>query len=242
MTDIIRDSLDRSRLIETIEKLVLRISERFPSAGLGAVCRELLAISQSVDEDLAYIARPNWWLRGSVMAFIALVLGLIVYGAVGTKVAVESATLVEFIQIVEAGINDIVLIGAAVIFLVSFEARSKRQRVIAAVNRLRSIAHVIDMHQLTKDPSIEEIGGAPTEHSPERRMTRSDLARYLDYCSEMLSLNSKVAFCYIQEFDDPEAVHAVNDLETLTNGLSRKVWQKIMLISASAPSSRERNG
>jgi hypothetical protein len=176
------------------------------------------------------------------MAFIALVLGLIVYGAVGTKVAVENATLVEFIQIVEAGINDIVLIGAAVIFLVSFEARSKRQRVIAAVNRLRSIAHVIDMHQLTKDPSIEEIGGAPTEHSPERRMTRSDLARYLDYCSEMLSLNSKVAFCYIQEFDDPEAVHAVNDLETLTNGLSRKVWQKIMLISASAPSSRERNG
>lgn len=232
MTEMIRDSLDRVRLTETLERLVLRINERFPDAGLVAVCRELLVISQSIDEDLEYIARPNLWFRGAVLGFIVLVLSLIVYGALRTKVAEESATLAEFIQIVEAGINDVVLIGAAAIFLVSFETRGKRQRVISAVNRLRSIAHVIDMHQLTKDPSVVEIGGAPTAHSPERKMSRADLARYLDYCSEMLSLSSKVAFCYIQEFDDPEAVRAVNDLETLTNGFSRKVWQKIMLISA----------
>lgn len=232
MTDVIRDSLDRSRLTETIERLVLRIEERFPKAGLLAVCRELLSVSKSIDEDLEYIKRPNWWLRASVIGFITFVLGLIVYGALGTKVAAENATFSEFIQVVEAGINDVVLIGAAVVFLVSFETRSKRQRVIAAVNRLRSIAHVIDMHQLTKDPSVVEIGGAPTAHSPARKISRTELARYLDYCSEMLSLSSKVAFCYVQEFDDPEAVHAVNDLETLTNGLSRKVWQKIMLIGA----------
>jgi hypothetical protein len=41
-----------------------------------------------------------------------------------------------------------------------------------------------------------------------------------------------VAFLYVQKFDDPVSVNAVNDLENLTTGLSRKIWQKIMLIHA----------
>ncbi|MCP4151995.1 MAG: hypothetical protein GY757_29910 [bacterium] len=61
-------------------------------------------------------------------------------------------------------------------------------------------------------------------------MTKYQLARYLDYCSELLSLTSKVGFLYIQHFNDPISVNAVNELENLTTGLSRKVWQKIMII------------
>ena len=70
----------------------------------------------------------------------------------------------------------------------------------------------------------------PPYHSPKREMSQFELNRYLDYCSEMVSLVSKVGFLYIQEFNDPQAVNAVNDLETLTNGLSVKMWQKIMLL------------
>jgi len=235
MTDAIRDSLDRNRLTETIERLRWRITERFPEAGLLSVCSELLSVSNSIDEDLHYIARPNWWLRGFVIFFIVTVMSMLGYGAMTMEFIDEQATMVEIIQIIEAAINDIVLVGAALIFLVSAETRAKRRRVVEAINRLRSIAHVIDMHQLTKDPSIMTLGEAPTEHSPERKMSPGDLGRYLDYCSEMLALTSKVAFCYVQEFDDSEAVRAVNQLETLTTALATKVWQKIMLLNESRP-------
>jgi hypothetical protein len=56
------------------------------------------------------------------------------------------------------------------------------------------------------------------------------LRRYLDYCSEMLSLAGKLAALYAQAVSTPAAVEAVNDLENLSIGLSRKIWQKIALI------------
>jgi hypothetical protein len=33
----------------------------------------------------------------------------------------------------------------------------------------------------------------------------------------------------VQKFDDPVTISAVNEVENLTNGLSRKIWQKIMI-------------
>ncbi|TMP99740.1 MAG: hypothetical protein E6L09_08785 [Verrucomicrobia bacterium] len=73
--------------------------------------------------------------------------------------------------------------------------------------------------------------GPPTKSSPRRTMTDFELSRYLDYCSEMLSLIGKVAALYVQRFDDPVALSAVDEIEDLTTGLSRKIWQKIMIIN-----------
>jgi hypothetical protein len=61
-------------------------------------------------------------------------------------------------------------------------------------------------------------------------MNRIELGRYLDYCSEMLALTGKVATVYVAEFDDPVVLDAVNEVENLTTGLSRKVWQKLMVL------------
>ena len=58
--------------------------------------------------------------------------------------------------------------------------------------------------------------------------------KYLDYCSEMLSLIGKLAALYVQKFDDPVALAAVNEVEDLTTSLSRKIWQKIMIINSDA--------
>ena len=63
-------------------------------------------------------------------------------------------------------------------------------------------------------------------------MTAFELGRYLDYCSEMLSLTGKVAALYAQDLDDPVVVEAVNDIEMLATNLSRKVWQKIAILQA----------
>ena len=43
-------------------------------------------------------------------------------------------------------------------------------------------------------------------------------------------LIGKVAALYVQRFDDPVALSAVDQIEDLTTGLSRKIWQKIMII------------
>jgi hypothetical protein len=90
------------------------------------------------------------------------------------------------------------------------------------------------MHQLTKDPQ-SLIVDAPTASSPARTLTSFELGRYLDYCSELFSLASKVAALYVQYLNDPVVLEAVNDVETLGAGLSNKVWQKIVALDHRAP-------
>ena len=84
---------------------------------------------------------------------------------------------------------------------------------------------------LTKDPERLMSHPAPTMSSPARTMTRSELGRYLDYCSELLSLTSKIAALFVERFDDPVTLGAVNEIESLTAGLSRKIWQKISMLN-----------
>ncbi len=223
--------VDSEKLAKTIHTLCLRIGERFPGSGLLRIGEDLYAISLNAEKDVVAISRPNYALRAAVILFIAAVLVTLVVTVSGSlSVETQGLNLADVIQASESAAQDVIIIGAAVLFLISIETRIKRHRVIAQINRLRSIAHVIDMHQLTKDPSAVLRGGPSTVHSPKREMTRFELNRYLDYCSEMMSLVSKIGFLYIQNFNDPQAVNAVNDLETLANGLSAKIWQKIMLL------------
>ena len=88
------------------------------------------------------------------------------------------------------------------------------------------------MHQLTKDPSAIVSVGGKTASSPARALSRFEVTRYLDYCSEMLSLTSKVAVLYAQVFPDPVVTEAVSDIERITAGLSQKIWQKIMILQS----------
>jgi hypothetical protein len=225
-------SLDADEIVRTIETLSRGIEERFAGSGLGRVCGELLATARLARERAQWIARPILGLRlvtAGLAVLIVAGLGLMV---VRLRPPAGGFEIGQFIQVLEAGINDVVLIGAAIFFLGTLEGRIKRRRALRALHELRSIAHIIDMHQLTKDPE-RTIGQAPaTDSSPSRRMTPLELGRYLDYCSEMLSLTGKVAALYVQHFDDSVALQAVNEIEDLTTGLSNKIWQKLMILSA----------
>ncbi|MFO0942700.1 MAG: hypothetical protein U0930_18335 [Pirellulales bacterium] len=94
------------------------------------------------------------------------------------------------------------------------------------------MAHVIDMHQLTKDPERLLPDWVPSEHSPAMNMTAFELGRYLDYCNELLSLIGKLAAVYVQRFDDEVAIEAVNEVEMLTANLCDRIWQKIMFLNS----------
>lgn len=225
-------ALDAAEIVRTIETLGKRIEERFPGSGLGKVCGRLLDIARHGRERAEWIARPILPLRiATILLAVIIVAGL---GVMITRLRPPPGQFefAQFIQVLEAGLNDVVLIGAAIFFLTTIETRIKRRRALRALHELRAIAHIIDMHQLTKDPE-RTLGEAPvTDSSPTRRMTQFELGRYLDYCSEMLSLTGKVAALYVQQFDDDVALQAVNEIEDLTTGLSRKIWQKLMIVLA----------
>lgn len=111
---------------------------------------------------------------------------------------------------------------------------SDRRRALGFIRELHAIAHIVDMHQLTKDPDRLLHPSPDTASSPVRLLTKAELGRYLDYCSELLSLTSKLAALYAERLTDSVVLQAVDEVETLTTGLSGKIWQKIMMLDAHA--------
>lgn len=224
--------LDAALIARTAERTRDRILERFPESGLGRVAGELCALSRDAGERAEGLGRPYWKLRVLTgLAVLAVVLGAtpLLDGVDLGKT--RPSDVFAAIQGVDSGLQVLGVLGAGIFFLVTWEDRLKRRRALRALHELRSVIHVVDMHQLTKDPTFALIGGAPTASSPERELTPWELARYLDYCSELLSLCSKVAALYAQSMPDAVVTDAVSDLERLTANLSLKIWQKITLLA-----------
>jgi hypothetical protein len=226
--------LDDALILATLTRLRDRIAERFPESGLARVANELLALARETTGLVAYLRRPLWPVRCAV-ALVIVVLALVVY-AVARSVNLPTGVdgLAIFAQATESAINDVLFLGAAIFFLGTLENRLKRRKALGALHQLRSVAHVIDMHQLMKDPERLASTQPTTPSSPARALTASQLGRYLDYCSELLSVVSKIAALHVQYFNDPVTLAAVNEIESLTSGLSAKVWQKITLLDRSA--------
>jgi len=225
-------TLNPGKIEQTIKMLTDRIQERFPHSGLYQVCKELLAIIKVAEKRCIDISRPHVGLRIIVyISIISIITGLLIALFSLDLPHTSILHLTEFVQVLDASMNATVLVGAAVLFLVTVENRLKRQRALKAIHELRAIAHVIDMHQLTKDPErILTLNYNTTTSSPKETLNAFELTRYLDYCSEMLSLLGKIAALYGQNFDDSVVLTSANDVEILTTGLSQKIWQKITII------------
>ena len=223
--------LDPDRITETARKLSQRIAERFPDSGLRKISDELVSVCETTATEVGWFARPHWPLRVAIGLLIGLLLVVFAFTVTAVFRLPTDPSVTAVIQAIDSGVNELVFLGAALYFLSSLEGRRKRKRALKEIHGLRSMAHIIDMHQLTKDP---ERLGAPhledTPSSPVRVLTPFQLSRYLDYCSEMLAVLSKVAALYVQDFDDAVTLAAVNEVEDLTSGLSRKIWQKIMIL------------
>jgi hypothetical protein len=221
-------SIDADLVVATLKRLQLRIEGRFAGAGLAKVCAELAMIAEDTKGKVATLAKPNMAIRLAVL--LVLLLGTIAAIIGGRAMSLQTHTneLFAIVSSLESIVNLIVVVGTGVFLLTSFEARYKRHQAMKALHELRSIIHVIDMHQLTKDPSM--LGGGRNSDSPEHDLTAFELVRYLDYCSEMLSLAGKLAALYAQDFNDGDVVEAASDIEQLATNLSQKVWQKITIV------------
>jgi hypothetical protein len=233
-------SLDPTPILTTAERLQRRIAERFPDRGLAQVAAEVSALAGDARDEVQRLTPPIWSLR--------LLVGLVVLG--GAAVFLWVGSIVPLNQVgraaigsvegVEAAINTLILAGLGLVALIRLEARVKRQRVARRLHELRSVIHVIDMHQLTKDPVVFDADYRPTDTSPKRDLDAVAMSRYLDYCSELLAITGKLAALYSQAVPDEGVAQAVNDIELLGSSLSRKIWQKIMMIDPKPASRRKR--
>lgn len=229
-------TLNPAKIVSTLDKLKKRIDERFPGAGLGNVCGELLTVAQESEQRVKEISEPNYMLR--FLSAGLMTLGVLALIYVGTIIEYKKSTdnLFGVLEGIDSAFNILVLMGATAIFLWGLEARRRRQKALEDLHALRSIIHVIDMHQLTKDPSAKSFvsfrGGVDgdTPASPTRTMTPHQLTRYLDYCSEMLSLSAKVAALYAQGSGDAVVVETASELGQVTTNMAGKIWQKIELV------------
>ncbi len=231
-------ALDDAMIVQTIERLHARIEARFCGSGLGKVCAELIDMARLTAKCAPALNRPFFSTRLISIVLAAVWLGVLVNlgSFVNWRDVLHRIDVASLAQALESVVNLSILMGGAIWFVWTRETALKRKRVYRALYQLRALAHVIDMHQLTKDPSVELGAYTVTSVSPERVLSDFELSRYLDYCTEMLALIAKLAALYAGQTEDGDILAAANDVENLTTNLGRKIWQKIMIISQLADS------
>ncbi|WP_134765604.1 hypothetical protein [Nocardioides sp. 1609] len=235
MTDL--DRLDATRVRETVVRLEQRVAARFTGRGivrvvgrLGELVAELEGTTPGINRQLRRTRVVSRVLAGAVL--LATVVGLAIAlrdaGGWGGGDGIERST--DWLPLIETTINDVVFAAIALWFLYSIPDRLQRGRSLALLHRLRSLAHVVDMHQLTKDPDRFRADYVVTPSSVDPGLTATQMLHYLEYCSEILSLLGKAAALVAEESRDALVLDAVGDVETLTTSLSRKIWQKISML------------
>nr|WP_206444066.1 hypothetical protein [Nocardioides sp. KC13] len=220
-------------VLRTAETLRGRIAARFPDRGLVKVAEQLIGLIRGSSGVGERLRRRLVWTRAVsrtlIVAVLVLTLVAIVWG-LATAFGDETLTGVQWLPLMESTVNDLVFAAVAIFFLYTIPERLLRSRALRLLHRLRSLAHIIDMHQLAKDPERLRTGFTATSASGELTLDADELIHYLEYCSELLSLVGKTAALCAEDSQDNVVLDTVSTVERLTVDLSRKIWQKIQVV------------
>ena len=234
-------TLDPEKLLETIRLFSQRIAKVFPASGLSEVSAELEETAQVCFAEVKKQNRPLWGLRIAVTVAVLLLLTLpleLLFLLRHPMKFDDLQNFGEFMQATDAGFNVIILLVGAAIFLVSVENRLKRRGALKVLHELRSLAHVVDMHQLSKDPVMDVStldDGTRLSDRPKAIKQAQDLWFYLSFSTDLLSVIRKLAACFAQSQTDRIVLDTVNEIETVSTALSRKIWQKMSLVKPPHP-------
>ena len=174
--------LRADKIADTAETLTRRIDERFVQSGLGRIAHTIHGIANETSANIDALQKPMWSLRiGSFgIGFLSFViLTYLMMGGIDALISHDPRPSRFYLR-GGAVFGKHCLLTAYVVFLKTIEQRHKERRILQYLNHLRSLAHVIDMHQLTKDPERLLILGPDTASSPKRELPRFLLRRYLN--------------------------------------------------------------
>lgn len=238
VTVIPLEKLEPVPVIETARRLRERIGARFPDRGIHRVAQELATLTEQVADTSAGTRRRSRLVRAGSRILIALVVlvALVAFGfaveAAGTEAPDNG---LDWLPLIESAVNDIVFVAIAVVVLHSVPQRVQRSDLLAKLHRLRSLAHIIDMHQLTKEPEILRDAFSGESENNDVDLTPEQIEYYLEYCTELLSIVGKAAALCAEESQDDIVLNTVSTIESLTVGMARKVWQKILVLNEVSP-------
>jgi len=234
MSSDLAPRLESGYVEQTVARLEDRIRARFPDRRLGDAAHALRTavpqIHEGFEASKSRRRRIRWGARAA-SGLIVLVVGSALVLALRDPVLHGTSSSDAWLSIIESTVNDLVFGSIAVYFLWALPERLERRTLLDLLHRLRSLAHVVDMHQLDKDPEQARPDYQPTSVSPARRiMDAEELHHYLDYCSELLSLVAKTAALCAERTSDPVVLGTVSEIEAVTAHMSQKIWQKISLL------------
>jgi hypothetical protein len=227
-----RVAIDPKKLEEAVRQVERRVAADFPGSGLAALAHSLTEVAADTCSRGVRIRAPHWGLRIAGGAGLIGMAGALIFLLRFAQWPADRIPASDLAQGVESVLSTLILMSVAGIFLVTLERRVKRNRALEALHELRVMAHVIDLHQLTKDPgrgaavSVANFSGDPAT-AP---LSPTQIGLYLNECGDLLALLGKVAAWYVQGFQDAVVLQTVNEIEELVNGLSRKIWQKLTLL------------
>jgi hypothetical protein len=234
MSSDLAPRLESGYVEQTVGRLEARIRARFPDRRLGDAARALQTAVPQIHEGFEASKSRRRHIRWAARtASAVIVLAALATIALALRDPVRNGTnsSVDWLGIIESMVNDLVFGSIAVYFLWALPERLERRTLLDLLHRLRSLAHVVDMHQLDKDPEQARPGYHPTSVSPARRiMDAEEMHHYLDYCSELVSLVAKTAALCAERTSDPVVLGTVSEIETVTAHMSQKIWQKISLL------------
>lgn len=228
------DRLRADPVLATVTRLEERIAARFPQRGLLRVAAQLRVLVSDVEQaagEARVARRVARWASRVLMAAVVTATVVLLVLATGEALSRRGPEeTLDWLPLLESVINDLVFAGLAAWFLWSVPERLQRERLLRQLHRLRSLAHVIDMHQLTKDPERLRSDFRPSPASVDVDLDRAQMEAYLDYCSELFSLVGKTAALCAEQSQDQVVLQTVSTIETVTSSMSRNVWQKIQLL------------
>jgi hypothetical protein len=237
-------TLEPARILETIQLFRRRIEKGFPKSGLSAVSTELEDTARVCFAEMDKQERPLWGVRTAVGVGVVVLLFLPLEVWWLLNLPTKFNSFGEFVQATDAAFNVVMLLAGAAIFLVSWENRMKRNSALKVLHELRSLAHVIDMHQLSKDP-LMDMGtlddGQRLSDRPKAIKEAQDLWLYLSFATDLLAVVGKLAACIAQSQTDRIVLDTVYEIEMISTSLSRKIWQKMGLVNPPEPASRSAN-
>ena len=222
----------------TVEQLERRIRARFGDRGLTRAANDLRRLVEEVQTEAGQshirLRRTTLVARTTSITIIVATIAALVFSLREALIdGLERSQ--DWVPLVESVVNDLVFAAIAMLFLWAFPERLERRTMLRLLHRLRSLAHVIDMHQLSKDPEQVSPTYTRTAQSVSHGLDADQLHHYLDYCSEMLSLTAKAAALCAEHSSDEVVLDTISTLETLTTELSNKIWQKISLLPRPEP-------
>ena len=227
--------INPDRLTATVNEIHCRIVERFPTADLRTVAARIALMVEGVTGRVRSDARAGMFARFLLLLIVVVLLGGGGYVAatLGPTMTIPSWT--ELVQVGEAGLQLLILLGLGMLWCWSSARRARRARQLGYLSELRGIVHILDLYQLDKDPDrLFRAPSASTESSPKLGDVNNAflMGRYLDYVSELLAVVSTLAAYYADETDDDAVLGVVREIGSIAASHRVHIGQKAAVLAA----------